>query len=524
MLEKAALTVLFLITFCLSTAVSEDQEFWRNKGISEINDALNIKHNTNVAKNVIVFIGDGMSLSTTTSSRIYSKGEAGFLTWEKFDNVGLLKTYSNDKYVPDSSCTATALFCGMKTNFKTTGVDASVQLNDCEASLIPEKRTSSIFSWAMESGRSTGFVTTTTVTHATPSALYVHTANRNWECEANIPANSKQCKDIARQLVEDLPGRNIKVIMGGGRQMLQSNSSEKPNDPLDRGACIRSDGRDLIEVWKKDKEDRKVPYAVVSNNAELNGMDESSEYLLGIFANGHLQKEFEKDEGPQGMPSLKTMTEKAIKTLQKNKDGFILMVEGGLIDKAHHSGNARQALDETRAFDDAVESALSLVDTKDTLIIVTSDHSHGMTFVGHLDRNQSIFGSVSTNIGNKTPYTSLLYVLGGDKNFQYEAKNGSVVRRDPTQDQTDAFEYSQQAGFHDDEGKHSGEDVLVYATGPMAHLVHSVREQTFVAYLISYAAKIGPAKDIKSDAASRYSACCMFLVLPVLFLLNTCLK
>ncbi|KAK9884295.1 hypothetical protein WA026_005247 [Henosepilachna vigintioctopunctata] len=285
--------------------------------------------------------------------------------------------------------------------------------------------------------------------------------------------------------------------------MLQSNTTDKPNDFVDKISCIRKDGKDLIKKWKQDKEQKKVSHAFVSNNAELHHLNESTEYVLGIFANSHLQREFQKDKGPKGMPSLKNMTEKAIKILKKNKKGFLLMVEGGLIDKSHHMGKARQALDETKALSDAVDAALSLVSTKDTLIIVTSDHSHGLAFVGHSNRNQSILGSISTSLGSQTPHTNLLYIFGGDKNFQYDAKNGSVVRRDPTQDKTDAFEYSQQAGFHDDEGKHSGEDVLVYATGPMSHLVHSVREQTFVANLVSYAAKIGPLKDVKGGAMAQ---------------------
>ncbi|KAK9884296.1 hypothetical protein WA026_005248 [Henosepilachna vigintioctopunctata] len=209
--QNRVLLLMFFINCYFIFVVSEGQQFWRNKGRAEIVEALNLEHNTNIAKNVIIFIGDGMSVGTITTARIYSKGEAGHLSWEKFDHIGVLKTYSNDKIVPDSSCTATALFCGVKTNYKTTGVDGTVQVDDCEASLKTNTHTSSVLSWAMESGRSTGFVTTTTVTHATPSALYAHTANRNWECEDFIPANSRQCKDIARQLIEDLPGKNIKV-------------------------------------------------------------------------------------------------------------------------------------------------------------------------------------------------------------------------------------------------------------------------------------------------------------------------
>lgn len=125
--------------------------------------------------------------------------------------MGKLKTYSSDKFVPDSCATATALFCGIKANVKTCGVDSTVQMNDCEASLKANAQLTSIIEWAQHVGKSTGFVTTTRVTHATPSALYSHCPNRKWECEATMPKNTTKCKDIARQLIEDLPGRNIQV-------------------------------------------------------------------------------------------------------------------------------------------------------------------------------------------------------------------------------------------------------------------------------------------------------------------------
>nr|CAI5860844.1 unnamed protein product [Callosobruchus analis] len=139
-------------------------------------------------------------------------------------------------------------------------VDATVEVNDCQASLKPAAQLKSIIDWAQEAGKATGFVTTTRVTHATPSALYAHTPNRNWECESKIPENGKQCKDIARQLIEDMPGRNIQVIMGGGRQCLQSDVEGSPADPIDTWSCYSKDGRDLIRDWTAEKSRRKVTF------------------------------------------------------------------------------------------------------------------------------------------------------------------------------------------------------------------------------------------------------------------------
>lgn len=128
------------------------------------------------------------------------------------------------------------MFGGVKTNFDLVGLDAHVTLNNCSESLKTDYHVDSIVSWAQTVGKDTGknklnknkkknffyrnknsnydfigFVTTTRVTHATPAPLYAHSANRRWECESKMPKTAEKCKDIARQLVEDLPGRNIKA-------------------------------------------------------------------------------------------------------------------------------------------------------------------------------------------------------------------------------------------------------------------------------------------------------------------------
>ncbi|CAG2063650.1 unnamed protein product, partial [Timema podura] len=161
-----------------------------------------------------------------------------------------------------------------------------------------------------------GFVTTTRVTHATPGPLYSHFANRKWECESGMPETAKDCKDIARQLVEDEPGRSIKVIMGGGRQSLNTNLTLGPEDPLDTWSCRREDGLQLTRTWQEDKAERGARYALLNNTGDLTRLDASNvDYVLGIFANGHLKYDFERDRSPEGMPSLSQMTSVAIKVL-----------------------------------------------------------------------------------------------------------------------------------------------------------------------------------------------------------------
>lgn len=279
--------------------------------------------------------------------------------------------------------------------------------------------------------------------------------------------------------------------MGGGRQCMVASVTNSVKDPLDTWSCISTQpGRNLIADWKTDKTLRQVSYQVLGNNADLQNLNESAEFTLGIFANGHLKLEHERDQGPEGMPSLSMMTEAAIKLLRKNPNGYALMVEGGNIDQTHHRGHARKALDETVAFSDAVETALNMTSDKETLIIVTSDHSHSMVFTGYPDREQGVLKYTESAMDQK-PFTNLLYGTGGPNNWQFYVNNNTAERVDPSKENTTDFEYSQQAVVLTDEVTHSGTDVLVYAHGPMAHLFNSVHEQSYVAYVISYATQIG---------------------------------
>lgn len=192
-----------------------------------------------------------------------------------------LQTYCADKQVPDSLCTATALFGGVKSNYETGGVDSSVKLGDCAASQDESHHVESILHWAQNANMGTGFVTTTRVVHATPSALYANTPDRRWECEANMPASASACRDIGRQLVETAPGNKLNVIMGGGRQCLVSNVNGSDADPIDTWACSRKDGRNLIEFWQQLRADRKETYSVVSSTGGLAAVDAKDEFVMG---------------------------------------------------------------------------------------------------------------------------------------------------------------------------------------------------------------------------------------------------
>ncbi|KAG7168849.1 Alkaline phosphatase, tissue-nonspecific isozyme-like 3 [Homarus americanus] len=259
------------------------QQPQKSAALNELEAALNVRDNVNIAKNVILFLGDGMGITANTAGRIYKgqkkgmNGEEGYLTWERFPNAALLKTYNVDKQVPDSAATATAFLCGVKSNYYTLGVDSAVKYKDCNASLNTAHHLSSILQWAQEQGMDTGLVTTTRITHATPAALYAHTANRIWECDGNLKEEGAGCKDIADQLITENPGKNIKVIMGGGRRTLGAGLDPNPDNKI----CTRQDGRDLTQEWLKDKYHRGHTATYATTAEEMREV-EKTDFFLGM--------------------------------------------------------------------------------------------------------------------------------------------------------------------------------------------------------------------------------------------------
>lgn len=133
-----------------------------------------------------------------------------------YSTISLFQTYCVNKQVADSACTATAYLSGVKATYQTIGLSAAVAWNDCPGSVAPGNRTKSIAEWSMAEGKWVGVVTTTRVTHASPAGVYAHTANRNWESDADLAKAANltdvtQCEDIAKQLITGNPGRDIKA-------------------------------------------------------------------------------------------------------------------------------------------------------------------------------------------------------------------------------------------------------------------------------------------------------------------------
>lgn len=337
------------------------------------------------AKNVIMFLGDGMSIHTVTATRNLLGDSSEKVYFEQFPYLGLAKTYCVNRQVADSACTATAYLGGVKGNYGTIGVNAEVPRYDCLASGLEENHVSSIAHWAQEAGKDAGIVTTARVTHASPAGAYAHTADRNWENDAEVTSancDSEETIDIARQLVEWPVGKALKVILGGGRKNF---INETVRDETGK-AGYRTDGRNLIKDWLEGKKSSNASY--VWSRKGLTQLDlNNTEYLLGLFAHDHLPYDGDRERSQAHShladPSLTELTEAALRVLQRNENGYFLFVEGARIDMAHHDNYAQRSLEDTAEFARAIQRARELTSEDDTLIVVTSDHSHVMTINGY---------------------------------------------------------------------------------------------------------------------------------------------
>ena len=318
---------------------------------------------------------------------------------------------------------------------------------------------------AEAAGLRTGIVTTTTVTHATPAALYAHVSNRNWESDAELPeAHDGTCIDIARQFVEFPFGDGVDVVLGGGRRAFLPEGVADPEHPSRTGS--RRDGRHLVDEWLAGGEGRQY----VWNEAQLRAASPEGQ-LLGLFADSHMAWESDRERDAAGEPSLAAMTRVAIARLSRGTGGYFLMVEGGRIDHAHHAGNAYRALTDTIAFAAAVRAAVETTDPASTLILVTADHSHTLTISGYSGRGNPILGHAAAGGARLTdarqrPYTTLSYANGpGFRSVELEDE-------DPL-----APDYKQAATWPLAAETHAGEDVAAYATGPGADRLRGVMDQ-----------------------------------------------
>ena len=489
--NKTIWPVCLMLSLAAPIFAQESAEMWYKEGREVVERNLSYRYpNTEVpfAKNVILFVGDGMGVSTVTAARILegqlngNYGEENELFFETFPSVALSKTYNTDSQVPDSAGTMSAMVTGIKTDRGVLSVNQKVTRSNCNSSLGNEVPT--FLEIAEQKGMSTGIVSTARLTHATPAANYAHSVERDHENDRNSErlTDPTNCKDIATQLIEfssNFPDSDgLEVALGGGRRNFLKRIEGA--DPETGNQGERLDGRDLTQDWVDTHENS----AYVWNKEGFDNIDiDATDHLLGLFQPSHMQYAYDNQSDIGGEPTLSEMTSKAIDLLSKNDKGFYLNVEGGRIDHAHHALNPFRALMDTIEFSKAVKTAFEKVDLSETLIIVTADHSHTLTIAGYPGRGNPILGKV--NAGNEPrlasdglPYTTLGYI------------NGRGQRTDLTDVDTANEGYRSEALIPLSSETHGGEDVPIYAVGAGSDLVRGVMEQHVIFNVMMEASKM----------------------------------
>jgi alkaline phosphatase len=438
------------------------------------------------AKNVIFFLGDGMGPVTKTAARIYKYKEEGSLGMDTMPYTARIKTYSLDAQTTDSAPSMAAYMTGVKerndvismsgdTIAKAPSKDVATGVSNAVTNCAATGNGTAVMTlteYAIAQGKATGTVTTARLTHATPAATYAHSCHRDAEYE------------IARQAIPGGSGFNTKL--GAGLDVMMGGISYywRPYvaATTPRG---RPDGRDLVaELQGKG-------YTFASDLASMNAAPTTpGSKLIALFdqalVQGHMS--YDADRNPAVEPSLAQMTTNAIEWRSKKSKGYFLMVEGGRIDHALHATNARRALVDTIAFDDAIKAALATVDLTNTLIVVTADHDHTMAFNGYGKRGTPILGNnISYQTGKLSldadgvPYSTLVFGNGPNRKDTRVTVDTSVV---------EGLDYQQESAIRTQNGgeSHGGGDVQLYGAGAGAKIFKGTIDNTKVFSLVKSAA------------------------------------
>ncbi len=463
------------------------------------------------ARNVIFFVGDGMGVSTVTAARVYSVGVDGELTIDQMPFTALSKTYTADFIVPDSAGTMTTMMSGEMCNSGIIGYLPDTERADFNGD-GNGLRPWTVLELAKQEGMRVGVVSTARVTHATPAACYSHVTDRNFE------------GDIALQALPSDPAYNTRladgldILMGGGRSQFHDSSIIGDEG----GTGSRGDGRDLRTEFQD------AGYTYVWNQAGHDALTTDSLPVLALYERSHMEYEWDRLSDAGGEPSVADMTTKCIELLggatAGSDRGYFLMVESGRIDHAHHATNAYRSLHDTEAFDQAIAAAIDAVNLRDTLIIVTADHSHVFNIAGYPLRPQGdlaysltsttaeydaasadprsfIFdvaytmsgsgGAVDQTDADGIPYTTLGY-LNGPGGFRramdtrpnprtdtFPGLDGVTIPDGPTDPN-----YLQEAAIPLGSETHSGEDVAIYAIGRGAGEFRGTVKNGFIAQVM----------------------------------------
>ncbi len=460
------------------------------------------------AKNVILFMGDGMSLQAKQAARILSKGiyEGRYndlLAMESLEHLALITTSGYDSLVTDSANSASAYNTGHKSVVNAMGV-----YGNRTADTLDDPKVENINSIVQRTrGMSVGVVTTSSVTDATPGATTSHTRRR---------ADQDY---IAHSFTDE--GTRPQVLLGGGARYFL---------PLSQPGSRRTDEIDVIKKFED------LGYQFAGNRKELLATS-ADKPLLGLFQTNNMDVYMDREHIPNAevvgdfndQPNLVEMTAKAIDVLSKNENGFFLMAEGASIDKQLHTMDWQRAIYDAIELDQAVAYAKNWAKENgdDTLIVVVADHSHGVSITG-------TYSEEGDNVGREAVRT---YGEAGWPNFVDE--NGDGFPDDPDPSITLAMQYANFPDHYenyrfmkkpivpalsDSDGKvfanearkgsegarliegnlpqyketqevHSGDDVILMAGGPGSEYFRGVMDNTEVFYGIIQALHVDAVND-----------------------------
>lgn len=398
-----------------------------------------------------MMVMDGTSSSATTLARLY-KGKPLVL-----DEIvtGGVRTYSAESAITDSAPAATALATGNKSNSGYVGVLPSIMSSPGLKPIKEEDKlrpVANVLEGAKRTGRATGIVATAEIQHATPAGFSAHHVNR------------KRFDIIAEQQVY----QNIDVVLGGGKAALL----------LIKNSGIRKDGEDLVKVIQNKG------YDFVETKEAL--LKSKSNKIWGSFSHNALAFDMDREETNPEQPTLSQMTEKAIQTLSKDKDGFFLFIEGSKPDWAAHVNDPIGMISDVLAFDGAVAKALQFAKNDgNTLLIALTDHGNSGISIGNMNTTKgynttpvsayidplkkskmTLEGTINNLKSNLSNVEDVAKLYGLD-NLTYDEKERVKVAKkksDVGPILTTLLANRANIGFTT--GGHTGEDVFLYSYGP----------------------------------------------------------
>jgi len=470
------------------------------------------------ARNVILFIGDGLSMAHRTAARVLAKGlvegrYGGELAIDDMPHMALVSTSGTDAIVTDSANSMSAYTTGHKSCVNAMGVYCARNKNGLAH---PKVETIAELAKRRNGGMAVGVVTNTEIEDATPAGMVAHVRRRS------------DYDDIVRMFYELGPD----VMLGGGSGYFLPKSDK---------AGRRKDEANFLEKFQANG------YALVTTATQMKtaAADKATARLLGLFHPSNLDGALDRHILKKGtvtaypdQPDLVAQTQAAIDILSKQANGFLLMVESGLIDKFSHVLDWERAVYDTIMLDNAVAVAKRFAaERNDTLIIVVADHAHPVSIIGTYDDerpgerlrdklgvyNEAKFPNYPKPDSDGYPASvdvsrRLAFVFAGFPDHCASGKPSLGGPFKPTEEKGDtavanetfctpqATRLEGNLPFTQRQGVHAADDVVLTAIGPGAELFKGRVDNTYVFRVMVTAlglGKLGQAGEQAAQAPGR---------------------